>query len=156
MGLLERFETETVEKLNIRNPITIDASASVRRAIEKMRAGRLGCAIVVDSDHKPIGVFTEAILRHLLANSPPSIEGQVDSAMARNFPCVQATDKIEFVLQAMELKNTRFVVVVDRDGRVCGLTGQKGLMEYIAEYFPHQVMVQRIGTRPYPSNREGA
>jgi len=156
MGLLERFKTETVEKLNLRKPIMIDASATVRRAIEEMRAGRLGCAIVVDSDRKPIGVLTEAMVRHLLAHSPVAIDGPIESVMARNFPWVRATDKIEIVLHAMELKNTRFVVVVDQDGKVCGLTGQKGLMEYIAEYFPRQVMVQRVGTNPYPSNREGA
>ena len=40
--------------------------------------------------------------------------------------------------------------------RIAGLTGQKGLIEFVADHFPGQVMVQRIGGQPYPSDREGA
>ena len=76
--------------------------------------------------------------------------------MATTFPWVYTTDPVDIMLDAMDQKNTRFVVVVEPDGKVCGLTGQKGLMEYIAGYFPGEVMVQRIGTKPYPSSREGA
>ena len=39
---------------------------------------------------------------------------------------------------------------------VVGLTGQKGLMEYIADLFPQEVHVQRVGTKPFPATREGA
>ncbi len=54
------------------------------------------------------------------------------------------------------LLNVRFLVVVDDEGCVAGLTGQKGLMEYIAEQFPQEVLVQLVGTEPYPHSREGA
>ena len=56
----------------------------------------------------------------------------------------------------MQLKNLRFLCVVDENGQVAGLTGQRGLMEYVAEHFPGEVMVQRIGQPPYLSDREGA
>jgi hypothetical protein len=56
----------------------------------------------------------------------------------------------------MQTKNLRFVVVTDEDGKAIALTGQKGLMEYVAEHFPQQVMVQRVGVKPYSSQREGA
>ncbi len=56
----------------------------------------------------------------------------------------------------MKIKNVRFLCVVDEDRRVVGLTGQKGLMEYVADHFPRQVMVQRIGCTPFLATREGA
>jgi len=156
MELLEGLKTETVDKLTLRTPVTVDPSATVREAVQKMRAGKLGCAIVAGKDQKPVGIFTEAMLRHLLVSSPADLDSKVESAMAETYPWVNTTDTIELVLDAMENKNTRFVAVVDADGKVVGLTGQKGLMEYIAEYFPGEVMVQRIGSKPYPSSREGA
>ena len=156
MGLIEGLKRDTVEKLALRKAITVDASTTVRQTVEKMREEGLGCAIIVDTNQKPTGVFTEAMLRRLLVNSPEFVEGKIQAVMAEHFPWVQTTDTVDMVLDAMELKNTRFVVVVDSDGKVCGLTGQKGLMEYVAEYFPGEVMVQRIGTKPYPSSREGA
>ena len=75
--------------------------------------------------------------------------------MAKQWPWVQTSDPIVDVLEAMLTKNVRFLCVVDEEGRVVGLTGQKGLMEYVAEHFPGQVMVQRVGCAPY-LNREGA
>lgn len=156
MGLIAGIESDTVDGLALRKAITVSPAQTVRQAVEKMRAGGLGCAIVVDDDGRPVGVFNEAMLRHLLVETPAGMDGTIEGAMAGTFPWVYATDKVETVLDAMEAKNTRFVVVVDADGRPCGLTGQKGLMEYIAEYFPDEVMVQRVGTKPYPESREGA
>ncbi len=156
MELLEGLKNESVDKLSLRTAVTVSPSTPIRQTIEKMRAGILGCAIVVDAEQKPVGVFTEAMLRHLLVSSPKSLDGNTESVMAHTFPWVSTSDTVETVLDAMETKNTRYVVVVDDEGKACGLTGQKGLMEYIAEYFPGEVMVQRIGSNPYPSKREGA
>lgn len=156
MGLRENTQTEPVKRLNLRQPILVEKSSSIRQCIEKMREGKLGCVIVVDEAQKPIGLFTEAMLRHLLLESPAIVDEAVESRMATAFPWCQLTDPIETVVEAMELKNHRFVVVVDEHEQVAGLTGQKGLMEYVAEHFPQEVMVQRVGTKPFPEQREGA
>lgn len=156
MGLRENTQTEPVKTLNLREPILVEKSATIRQCIEKMREGELGCVVVVDSAQKPVGLFTEAILRHVLLESPAVVEETVETQMADSFPWCRLTDPIDTVLEAMELKNHRFVVVVDESERVAGLAGQKGLMEYAAEHFPQEVMVQRVGTKPFPEQREGA
>ncbi len=156
MGLLSGIEKDAVSELALRKAITVEPSSSVRQVVKQMREGGLGCAIVVADDGKPIGIFNEAMLRHLLIESPAALDGEIQSVMATPFPWVRATDTVETVLEAMETKNSRFVVVLDDDGKPCGLTGQKGLMEYIADYFPGEVMVQRVGTKPIPESREGA
>jgi CBS domain-containing protein len=54
----------------------------------------------------------------------------------------------------MHAKNIRFVVVVDDEGRLSALTGQKGLMEYVAEQFHREVVAHRIDviqSRPFAS-----
>ena len=76
--------------------------------------------------------------------------------MAERVPWVKLSDPISDVMEAMQLKNTRILCVVDDKDRVVGLTGQRGLMEYVAEHFPGQVMVQRVGQTPYLADREGA
>ena len=45
---------------------------------------------------------------------------------------------------------------VDDAGRVTGLTGQKGLMEYVAERFPRQIKVQMMSSKLHMNTREGA
>jgi CBS domain-containing protein len=122
-----------------------------------MREQRLGCVIVVDDDNKPLGIFTEGTLTQLLhVHGSHVIDDVVENRMVRPCPQVKLTDPVDFVVEAMQLKNVRFLCVVDEQGRVAGLTGQKGLIEFVADHFPRQIMVQRIGGRPYPIEREGA
>ncbi len=156
MGLFENMRTAPVSELTLREVVRISPDASIRDVVNTLRAAELGCAVAVDDDNKPCGLFTEAILRMLLAKDPACLDDQVADHLTTAFPWVKLTDSIEMVLDAMETKNFRFVVVVDENGKITGLTGQKGLMEYVAEHFPGEVMVQRIGTKHYPEQREGA
>lgn len=156
MSLQENLAGETVDKLNLREALTIAPEAKVREAVSTMRNGNLGCVVVVDDEHKPVGLFTEAMLRLAICRNPCCVDASVAEHMATAYPWVATDDTIDTVLESMEAKNHRFVVVVDADHRVVGLTGQKGLMEYVAEHFPEEVMVQRVGTKPYPATREGA
>lgn len=156
MGLYEDFRSEPVKRLALREPIMLAPKASVRDAIALMSDKNLGCVVVVDEAQKPVGMFTEGMLRHLLVSSPGAVDDGLQEQMASRFPWVQIDDPIQMVLDAMVEKNTRFVCVVDEAGKLVGLTGQKGLMEHVAEHFPLQVMVQHIEDSPYISQREGA
>lgn len=156
MNLKENLSTETVDRLNLRKAITMSPDKTVRDAVLAMREGELGCVIVVDDDAKAVGIFTEAMLRLAVCRDANCVSEPLTDHMTTTFPWVATDDPIETVLAAMEAKNHRFVVVVDGEGQVTGLTGQKGLMEYVAEHFPEQVMVQRVGSEPYPAKREGA
>lgn len=155
MGLKQNIATESVGQLDIRKPVLCGPNDSVRDAVNAMRTGNLGCVIVIDDDRRPLGMFTESMLVQLLVRDPSALGEPVSKHMAEQCPIASQSDRISFVLEAMETKNVRFIGVVDDDGRVVGLTGQKGLMEYIAEHFPQQVMVQRVGSPP-PKEREGA
>ncbi|TWT89113.1 inosine 5-monophosphate dehydrogenase [Pseudobythopirellula maris] len=156
MGLLENLQTEPIARADLRAPVTVATGGTVREAIRAMRERALGCVVVIDGEHRPMGVFTEGMLRTLMAENPAAVNDPLAEHMSRNVCMVRTSDPMERVLQAMIRDNTRFVSVLDDDGRLVGLTGQKGLMEYIAEHFPAQVMVQRIGTPHNFRKREGA
>ena len=156
MGLQENFQKDTVAKLDIRDPVTVLPTASLQDAMTAMRETDLGCVVVVDADQKPIGMFTESMLTELLAHGKLDPAANIAEFVAVRYPWIKKTDKIYDLLEAMQLKNVRIMVVLDDDDRVVGLTGQRGLMEYIADHYPDEVMVQRVGQHPYLSSREGA
>jgi CBS domain-containing protein len=156
MGLPENIKNEQVSRLDLREPITVSPDDTVRDVIVKMRKKNLGCVIAVDEQQKPVGLFTESMLTQLVAQDTALLELPLKEHLTERWPWVRMTDPISYVLEAMYEKNVRFLCVVDKDGRLKGLTGQKGLMEFVAEHFTGQVMVQRIGGTPYTQNREGA
>ena len=153
MGLQENIQNETVRELPLREAITVPPSTTVAEAVERMRGKRLGCVVVTGDDRKPRGTFTEEDLVKMLGGDQADT---VDQHLSPEWACVTISSHVSSVLRAMQAKNLRFVVVTDDDGRVAALTGQKGLMEYVADHFPQQVMVQRVGVKPYSSQREGA
>ena len=156
MGLYENIRDEQVRQLHLREPVVVYENSTVRLAIEQMREKNLGCAIVVNQRREPQGMMTESSLTQLLSENPAIVDGVITDAMEKDWPTVQLTDPISRVLDALETSNIRFLIVVDDNGQLAGLTGQKGLMEYVADHFPQHVIVHRIGGKPYPAEREGA
>lgn len=156
MGLFENIKSESIEKLDWRNAVCVAPNETVRKVIEAMRDGRIGCAVLVDPDQRPVGFFTESRLTQILASGTDALNDPVQKYVDDTWPQVSVSDPIAFVLQAMVSRNTRFLPIVDAEGRVVGVTGQKGLMEFVADHFPGQVTVQRIGQKPYMHEREGA
>ncbi len=156
MGLQENAKSETVSRLALRDPVTANADDSIRSAIERMRSQKIGCTVIIDEGNKPVGMFTEGMLTPLLAKNPAVVDEPIRNHMADRWPWVRITDPISDVIDALQTKNIRFLCVVDENDKLAGLAGQKGIMEYVADHFPSQVMVQRIGGTPYPQQREGA
>jgi CBS domain-containing protein len=156
MGLFEDFRKDTVRSLNLREAVAVPPGALVRSAIEAMREKQLGCAVVVDEAGRPVGMLNEVIIREGLVRNPSFVDEPVSEHMTAQFPCVTLDDPVALVVAGMQRKDTRFVCVVDADGKAVALTGQKGLMEFIAENFPRQVLVERIGQTGYPDEAEGA
>ena len=156
MSLTESLSSIPVRELNLRKLIPVEPGDTIRSAVKAMRKAKLGCVIAVDGDGKPVGMLTEGMLRQLIPNNPTVIDETIESHMANKFPWVTLDDTIDMVLDAMQINNTRFICVVDDDGKAHALTGQKGLMEFVAEQFPRQVMVQRVGGTQHTDSREGA
>jgi CBS domain-containing protein len=156
MGLTDMLESTAISEVHLRTPVCVGPTQTIAEVVQAMRAAHLGCVIIIDSDRKPLGMFTEGMLRELLVQNSRVVQNRIEDHMARRFPCLTASSPVEMILVAMQANNTRFICVLDESGRVVGLTGQKGLMEFVAECFPRQVMVQRIGGTPYPATREGA
>ncbi|MFO0791597.1 MAG: CBS domain-containing protein [Pirellulales bacterium] len=156
MGLKENLQADPVSRLALRDPVIAASDDSIREGIARMRRQELGCVIVVDEDRRPQGIFTESMLRQLLAAEPTAVNERLGDHMNRDAKWVRLNEPVSQVLRSMQTENTRFVGVVDEDGRLVGLTGQKGLMEYVAEHFPQQVMVQRVARPPHFVEREGA
>ena len=91
----------------------------------------------------------------MISKRPAAIDGPVAEHLSPDPACVGRDRPISDLVATMRERDLRFVVVTDEEGRAVALTGQKGLMEYIAEHFPEEVLTQRIG-KPSMRNREGA
>jgi predicted transcriptional regulator len=156
MGLRDSIYKDTVADLAIRDLIKVKPSASVRQVVAKMKKKRLGCAILVDDTGRPVGKFTERRLTRLLLEDPRNLDEPVEKFSYSKVDTVGRKDPIARIVQVMQERKLRYLCVVDEQGKAVGLTGQKGLVEYIADHFPRQVKVQRLRPVLYMEEPEGA
>jgi len=155
MGLRQDILNAPVTELEWRQLLEIHGDQPVRAAIQLMREKRLGCVVVIGDDGRPRGKFTERDLIRLLLLSPESVDEPVGRHMSGTWGVVKSTDTIAKIIDLMDDKKLRFVIVVDDDGKPMGLTGQKGVMEYIVDHFPRQVKVQMMESKLFMDQREG-
>lgn len=157
MGLRENIDMEPVSALPIRELIQVLPDSTVRQVLAKMREKHLGCVVVVNEYGAPLGQFTERLLIRLLIDGDGNLDQPVSNLMIDVRGCVKQSDPIRKVIDYMQDTGLRFVCVTDDQGkRPIGLTGQKGVMEYIADHFPRAVKSQLMESKLYMDEREGA
>ncbi|MBY0586788.1 CBS domain-containing protein [bacterium] len=146
MGLRLGLENDRVADLRLRIAIRILPLNSVRQAVLLMKTHGIGCVFLTDANDKPLGIFTEAHLLRLLRDRPEGLHEPVGRHVAHHVESISEDASIEQLIRLMQSKDLRFVAVTDQAGRLVGVTGQKSLMEYVAEYYPNQVMVARTAS----------
>ena len=147
---------DPVGSLNLRNAIAVDRHTVLRASIAMMRSQSLGCAVIVDQLCHPTGVFTERSVINATVAGAGLDDHPVSEFADPAFFVVQASDPILTLWKAVVGSGARFVCVTDDGGRLVGLAGQRSLAEYVCDSFAGQVTVQRLGSRPWMVNREGA
>ncbi len=155
MGLRQDILDAPVTELEWRKLLTLRGTEPVRAAIEVMRREKLGCIVVVNESDEAIGKFTERDLIRLLLLSPEAMDTPVGQNMSGTWGAVREDETVAKVIECMDDHKLRFVIIVDRDGKPIGLTGQKGVIEFIVEHFPRQVKVQMMRSKLYMDAREG-
>lgn len=156
MGLRQNILTDPVSELDVRQAVTVKQDTTARQAIALMRQHQLGCVIVVDGHGRAVGKFTERLVIRMLLEDPSKLDQPMRNLKIHAADPIRDTDSIASMISKMQVGNLRFLCVVDAHNKPVALSGQKGLMEYIAEHFPRQIKVQRMRSKIFLDEREGA
>jgi CBS domain-containing protein len=156
MSFRQCLTDERVSSLQLRDAIVVRPETLVRAAIAAMRHHSLGCVVIVDENQVAEGIFTERSVLDVLMQHACLDDRPVSDFADRNFVSVKLSEPIWRVWEAVQLAAARFVCVTNDAGKLIGLTGQRGISEYVADHFSQQVTVQRLGSKPWMQQREGA
>lgn len=156
MGLKQEILNQAVSVLPISPGVVLAADVPVRDAVEAMREAKQGCVVVVDDKGRPEGKFTEHQMAKLLIEEPDFLDKPVGKYIREYWAQIRQTEPIATLIHKLQTYRQRHVIVVDDEGKVLGVVGQKGLMVYLADQFPRLVKVQTMGSKVAMSDREGA
>lgn len=110
----------------------VSPETSASEVIDKMKAARVGCALVLDHG-KLVGIFTERDLLNKLTGKKASSHGAaVKELMSANPEVLHETDSVATALNKMSMGRYRHIPVRKADGTY-SVTSIKHVLKYIAK-----------------------
>lgn len=139
-----RLLQEPLTLLPSRPPLVLEASASVKDAMQAMQRRHVGC-IVITENGKPtsrlIGIFTERdILLKVIdcGRNPATIP--LGEVMTRDPETLPLDAKLAWALNMMSVGGFRHLPVTDAGGRPALIISVRDIVEFLVESFPSEIL----------------
>lgn len=155
MGLRQDIREQPVTELELRKVIRVAPTDTLRHAVDLMKKEQLGGVVVVDDEGKAKGQFTDRDLIRLLLDRPDPLDDPVELHMSEVRVPIGQAEPISVIIDRMQERRARYGIVMNEDSQPIGLTGHKGIVEYITDHFPRQVKVQMMKSKLHMDEREG-
>ena len=110
---------------------TCSPDALVHNVVTKMRESKIGCMVVV-SDEKPVGLFTEHDYLMKIACLGINVRrAKIKNYMSANPAVVSTRDSVGTVLMKLRLGHFRQVVVIDGHGKLRDTLSIKDMLDLL-------------------------
>ncbi len=122
----------TIEYWMTKDVVIADRDETVFSAAQKMEQKKVGAVVVVDSEKKPIGIFTERdLLKKVVALGFRAEDMKIKDVMAKNVITINASDNYITANRLIRDRDIRHLPVVDDDGVVVGMLSVRDLRKLI-------------------------
>jgi CBS domain-containing protein len=135
-----------ISDLPLRDPILIDATATVADAVKSMNDHHTGC-MLVGKNGKLVGIFTERDVLTKVFFRADSHTVAVETVMTRNPETLEADNSIAFALNKMSVGGFRHIPIMEGDKPV-GVLSVRDVVDFLVELFPEDV----LNLPPSPKN----
>jgi CBS domain-containing protein len=123
---------DRVSGLQLQEPITVKPTATIRDAIQAMLDHNLGAILVVDQNHRLLGILSERdLLTKVAGLHERYAELPVAQFMTANPETVVAEDTLAFALHKMDVGGYRHLPVQATDGRPLGVISVRDMLRHI-------------------------
>jgi CBS domain-containing protein len=120
---------DPVSGLRPREPVVVRPTASVREAIQVMLARDIGALLVVDTQGKLVGIFSERDLLTKVAGNEAYADKPVRDFMTGDPETITSSDTLAFALHKMDSGGYRHLPVIS-NGRPTGVISVRDLLRH--------------------------
>ncbi len=133
-AMQDQLTMKPISALSPKVPITIEASASLEKAVRQMTSHGIGCMLITDSDDKLIGMFTERDVLMQVAGLVEDLTAvTVADYMTSNPIALTADMPIARVLHEMSVHGFRHLPLLDDNGRPEGIVSFRDVIHYLKQ-----------------------
>ncbi len=125
---------DRIGKLNPREPLVVEADATISWVLKLLYDHAVGCAVVISKERVPVGIFSERdALMRLGVNAKAMAQRPVTDFMTSSPETLEESDKIAYALHRMDLGGFRHVPVMS-EGRVSGVISVRDVLKYVSDH----------------------
>jgi len=123
----------TVAEVMNANVLTVDPSASIGEAAEKMIDAGVGAVVVMEDMARIVGIVTERDLMRAAAQRARAAEARVRQWMTESVVTIEPDTTVPDAARMMFERNFRHLPVV-KDGRLLGIVSLRRLSQWEFEH----------------------
>lgn len=145
-----------VREIMTENPACCTSDSTLRDVALLMKENDCGCIPVVENmaGMKPIGTITDRdITIRTVADNHNPINMKASDIMTANIATVRPQTSIEECLDVMEDREIRRVLVVDEQGKCCGIVAQADVVQSTANPIRTNKVIREISESAPSQNR---
>ncbi|HLX33116.1 MAG TPA: CBS domain-containing protein [Gaiellaceae bacterium] len=124
----------TVEEVMNKSVLTVDPTASIGEAAEKMIEAGVGAVVVMEDMVRIVGIVTERDLMRAVAQRARAAEARVRQWMTESVVTIEPDTTVQDAAKMMFEKNFRHLPVVNKDGRLLGIASLRRLSQWEFEH----------------------
>jgi len=128
LGFEYFVEFKKVSEIMTKILFTISKDITVYQALIEMADKSISC-LVVAQDDRPLGILTERDVGKLLVDYSDISQLKVEEVMSSPVQTASPDTSVHEVAKIMQQENIRRVVVIDKDGKIVGLTTQSDIIK---------------------------
>jgi len=122
------LEMRKIEQVMTPSVVTVCGDIPISEALAAMAGPGISC-VVVELDHRPLGILTERDVVRLVADGVDLDNALVSSVMTSPVMTVKIGTTVHAATLLMQKERIRRVVVVDLDGRIEGIITQSDIVK---------------------------
>ncbi len=135
----ETFWSEPIGKVDLQKAAVVPSGTTIIDAVREMKYNQIGCVLVVDKDGKLIGLLSNGDLLHDYVGTTLPGDTPVDTIMTKEPFTGTPSLTVKEALEIFHTKPFRHMPILSGK-HVKGILSIRGLMTFISEHLPLEVM----------------
>lgn len=124
---------DSIGSIGLKEPYTVPGSVSLQFCIDKMRSNSIGSLVIVGSDGKVQGIFTERDCLMKIIGQVNDLSLPVSDFMTKHPICERPDASLAFALNLMSNGGFRHIPIVDQDNVPIGIISIKDVVDHIVK-----------------------
>ena len=133
------FWSEPVSKVDLDSPAVVKSGTTIIDAVKEMKYRQTSCVLVLDANQKLIGILSNGDLMHEYVGSTLPGDTPVDTIMTKDPFSGTAALTVQEALEIFYSNPFRHMPILSGDN-ILGILSIRGLMSFISEHLPIQVL----------------